>query len=133
MTLSREPIRSGPIYCSPSCGLKCTWAAYEKAVADSSDLAKDLGEGWEPRVWENLGWHYAVKTLDGRVNLHPGGVAPQTGRVVSYSAFVSPRPSIGGKWSATASTPAEALAMVRQIVQDELDGVSLAMEALTST
>ncbi|BAQ16965.1 hypothetical protein GL4_1509 [Methyloceanibacter caenitepidi] len=23
-------------------------------------LAQRMGQGWEPDVWENLGWHYAV-------------------------------------------------------------------------
>lgn len=55
-----KPKRHGNFYCSPACGGECTWAAYQKAVKDSKALAKKLGKGWKPRVWENLGWHWEV-------------------------------------------------------------------------
>lgn len=58
--LSWKARRSGPLYCSPACGGKCTWAAYTRANASAAALAKRLGIGWKPRVWENLGWHYEV-------------------------------------------------------------------------
>lgn len=27
---------------------------------DAKALCARMGEGWEPRVWENLGWHYTA-------------------------------------------------------------------------
>lgn len=62
--LSWEPVRRGPIYCSPACGARCSYAAYRAAVTQSARLARtlntQLGPGWRPRVWENVGWHWAV-------------------------------------------------------------------------
>ncbi len=56
-----EPVRRGTVYCSPRCGGNCTWAAHQKAHKDAEALARRMGEGWEPDVWENLGWHWRVK------------------------------------------------------------------------
>lgn len=56
-----SPVRAGATYCSPACGNGCTWADYGKAVLAAASLATELGDGWEPEVWENLGWHYRVK------------------------------------------------------------------------
>lgn len=130
MTLGREPIRNGDVYCAPWCGFKCKWDAYEQAVIDASKLAKSLGEGWEPQVWENLGWHYKATTKDGRVNLHPKKDYRYNARVVGYTAFLSPTPSIGGKWVESGDTPQAALEAVRAKAQEELDGINLAMESL---
>lgn len=54
------PVRDGDVYCAPRCGLRCKWIWYENACASANDLCKALGEGWKPRVWENLGWYYTV-------------------------------------------------------------------------
>lgn len=55
-----KPVRRGRIYCSPACGGDCTLAVFRAATAAAEKLAVKLGEGWEPRVWENLGWHWEV-------------------------------------------------------------------------
>lgn len=55
--------RRGPIYCAPACGADCKWADYERCVADAGALAERLGPEWEPRVWENFGWHWEVRAL----------------------------------------------------------------------
>jgi hypothetical protein len=55
-----KPARRGKTYCSPACGMGCTETAHCNAVNESKALAKRMGKGWKPRVWENLGWHYAV-------------------------------------------------------------------------
>lgn len=55
------PRRRGNIYCSPLCGFKCTRAAYDRAKKRGATLAKRLGPGWVPVVWENMGWHYRVE------------------------------------------------------------------------
>lgn len=58
------PILNGTIYCSPACGGRCKKADYDQAVTDAANLAAGLGDGWKPRVWENMGWHYsAVKDV----------------------------------------------------------------------
>lgn len=60
--LSCDPVLdvSGEIYCSPACGCKCTKAAYDNAVNEAYKLAKCLGDSWQPRVWENAGWHFSA-------------------------------------------------------------------------
>lgn len=47
-----------PIDCE--CGLGCTRVAHEDAIKRADDLCVLLGNGWEPQVWDNLGWHYCV-------------------------------------------------------------------------
>lgn len=63
------PRLRGEIYCAPACGCGCTKAAFDKATADAAALAARMGDGWVPRVWENLGWHYEV--IKGCAELHP--------------------------------------------------------------
>lgn len=55
--LGWTPVLNGEIYCSPRCGCRCKKAAYDKAQAEAVALCATLGPGWEPRVWENCGWH----------------------------------------------------------------------------
>lgn len=53
-------LRNG-IYCSLMCGGVdgyCTLAMYKQAQRTANRVAKELGEGWEPEVYENLGWHW---------------------------------------------------------------------------
>jgi hypothetical protein len=59
--LSWKPVKRGSIYCSSACGRGCTSAEYDLAVKKAAALAKRMGKGWKPRVWENLGWHYMVR------------------------------------------------------------------------
>ena len=56
------PKLDGVIYCSPACGGKCKKSDFDTATTAAHTLVRQLGHGWEPHVWENLGWHYeAVK------------------------------------------------------------------------
>jgi hypothetical protein len=57
----RTPVRRGDVYCSPGCGMGCKWEKYQEAKHLAAALAKRLGKGWEPKVWENLGWHYEAR------------------------------------------------------------------------
>ncbi len=56
------PRANGKFYGSPACcGAKfCTRADFDLATKRAAALAKRMGAGWEPDVWENLGWHYRV-------------------------------------------------------------------------
>lgn len=59
------PKREGAVYCSPACGGRerhgCTWQAHLQAKSRARAMAKLLGPGWTWKVYENLGWHYAVE------------------------------------------------------------------------
>lgn len=52
------PRLNGKMFCSPACGGKCKKADFDLATDGASALVSQLGRGWEPRVWENLGWHF---------------------------------------------------------------------------
>jgi hypothetical protein len=66
------PVRRGAVYCAPFCGGGCTWAAYQKAVADADALVKKLGDGWKAEVWENLGWYFCAMKGVMRVSMYRG-------------------------------------------------------------
>ena len=53
----------GKFYCSPACGSGhyCRKEWHDEAVRKAGELAAQLGDGWEPHVFENLGWHCKVK------------------------------------------------------------------------
>lgn len=61
------PIRRGMFYGSAACcrATLCRLVAYDQATVEARQLADHLGPGWEPRVWENLGWHYRVTLTSG--------------------------------------------------------------------
>lgn len=65
--LSWEPIRAGDVYCSPACGADCKYSDYEKATSQARALCDELGSGWEPLVWENMGWYFAAKNGDAQI------------------------------------------------------------------
>lgn len=93
--LSYKPVRKGDIYCSPACGYKCTWAAYQLATRRAKALCKLLGPGWEPHVWENGGWHYKVYFGAPVAEHHLGLVEVYTGHdPLSYSIFLQTDPQI---------------------------------------
>ena len=57
---SWKAVRRGDVYCAPACGGGCTHAAYMQAQLGGERLARRLGPGFKPEVWENLGWHYCA-------------------------------------------------------------------------
>jgi hypothetical protein len=99
--LSWEPQLRGEVYCSSACGGGCTKAAHDEAERRATELAKRMGEGWKPRVWENLGWHYAVISPCGRLKIHPS-IGDR------YLAFLGEADSYGGRWAEHGDTPEEA-------------------------
>jgi hypothetical protein len=59
-----KPVLKDGVYCSPACGGGkgiCDKSKYDLAVKKANALAKRMGPGWKPRVWENLGWFYEVE------------------------------------------------------------------------
>lgn len=67
------PVRRGPLFCSPACGRGCTGEEYKAARTKAALLCRILGDGWEPRVTENLGWHYDAIALGGLLVVNPVG------------------------------------------------------------
>lgn len=67
IALSTQPVRKGAIYCSPRCGGNCKHKDYLLAVKTAAAMADELGPGWKPVVFENMGW-YAQSTFPAFAN-----------------------------------------------------------------
>lgn len=76
--LSWKPVRRGDIYCAPACGGKCQYIAYLAATSLANKLAKVMGHGWKPHVWENMGWHNEVVNGSSCVNKFSNGLYTAT-------------------------------------------------------
>lgn len=104
------PILRGSIYCAPRCGRGCTKAEYDAAVKAADALARVMGAGWEPEVWENLGWHYAAKK--GVASVSPNIWRPLNKRpkIISYTVCFNSAHQVVTK----ADTPEDALGFAIQ-------------------
>lgn len=100
LNLSWKPVQRGANFCAPACGGGCTKAAYDAAVKRSRALAKRMGKGWVPRVWENLGWWYEAHK--GVLVIHPND--QRHGKTKDYTAFLNTNP----QFVASAANPAVA-------------------------
>lgn len=112
--LSTAPVARGDRYCSPACGRGCTKAEYDAAVAGGAALARQLGVGWRPQVWEHLGWHHRAISPDGRLKVHPSAVAD------TYVAYLGSKGQSGGRWSEHGKTPQGAVDEVRRVALIEV-------------
>lgn len=103
------PVRNGDAYCSPACGggpVLCSFKRFVHASEVATEVARDLGNGWKPQVFENLGWHARVVSPCGRINVSLPTRLNDTG----YTAFLGPKSTQpGGKWAESGSTPGEAI------------------------
>lgn len=97
----------GGIYCSPACGYGCKQEWFDQATADAAALAARMGEGWQPEVWENLGWHWIIK--NGNLEIHPC-------RDGTYEAWLQGRP----QFIAAGPTPEDALGFLAQDVRSAI-------------
>jgi hypothetical protein len=115
--LSWKPVRHGVIYCSPACGLGCTFEEHQEAELDALKLANRLsavdtdvkGGRWKVRVWENLGWHYSVSK--GSVSVHEHGF---------YTAYFNVAGPWGGNHVRVAGTPELAIKRLLNDVREQL-------------
>ena len=100
--LSWEAVEEGLRYCAPACGRGCTSRERDITEAKAELLAQTLGPGWTPKVWENLGWHYAVRSPCDRLSVHPSYGA-------GFTAYLNEPGSGGGRWAEHGDTPQEAI------------------------
>jgi hypothetical protein len=114
---------SGGVYCSPACGGRCRRHAYDRAVKEADKLVARLGDGWEPMVWENLGWHWAANK--GVAEVYPSTEGSDTTgdyEITGWMVFLRTAVQIVSR----AETPEDALGFAvqdargaeRRIVQD---------------
>lgn len=120
---SWKPRRRGDIYCAPACGCGCKRADYELAVSNSKMLAACMGS-YKPRVWENGGWHYSVKSVCEKLEIH-------TYKDSTFSAFLNTRPNHGGRWVCSARTPQLAVKKVLAEARKELRTLQETIEGLS--
>lgn len=104
------------VWCAPACGRGCTRNMYDDAVARADALAKRLGEGWVPHVWENLGWYYKAVSSCGRLKVHGD-------RAGGYSAFLG-YDTVSGRWAEHGRTPIAACRAVLARGRQELAEVA---------
>lgn len=60
-----------------------------QALENATKLCNKLGKGWEPRVWENLGWCYSAKK--DKIQVHESTLKK------SYSAYFTPNSIVVGE------------------------------------
>ncbi len=117
------PVKRGPIFCSPGCGMGCTHAAFLDAHTNAKALCATLnrtsGEGWTPHVWENLGWHYCAHSVCGRIKVHPETCPPKGGPRY-YHAFLGEAGSAGGRWVEDSKTASAAVRKVIAAFREEM-------------
>lgn len=117
--------RPGGIYCASLCGMGCKLKDYEYAKKVAKAWAARLGAGWKGHVWENLGWHWCLVALDGRLNVHPND-ARDTSRWVAY---LDDTPGPGGRWVALDDDPLKAAHAVLCLARTEMRKIQALVEA----
>lgn len=121
----------GEFYCSPRCGggKFCRKEWYDRAVAEGDALAARMGEGWEPHVWENMGWYYSVKKGVVTIRVSRGN----DGEHASYSAWIEPNVTIDRislQIIAHGDTPEDALGFATQDARTVIERMREALAVL---
>ncbi len=91
---------------------------HEFCVGESAKLAALLGPGWEPRIWENMGWHWSIKNRT--IDLHPNYNYFGGHEIKTYTAFLNAEGQGGGIWTYRGDTPIEAIEGVLDKAQEEV-------------
>ena len=132
MSLSWEPKREGDRYCSPACGRGCTWKEYQAATKAAAKLAEELGsDSWEPRVWENLGWHFEVISKNGWWVIEPYTYrGKEIGEVATiYSAGIrAHKGHVGLRWTGHGDTPEKAMEDAMKTAREDYEQIQAAFE-----
>lgn len=115
------PRRRGAIYCSRGCGRLCTFAEYQRAVAVADKLARTMGRGWKPKVWENLGWHASASDAAGVVRVYTV-FSRGAGGPMKYHCLVGENGSGRAEWTpSTGRSFTDPLKAARAAVQCAVD------------
>jgi hypothetical protein len=123
--LSWKPARHGDTFCAPACGHGCTYQEYERAQISAKTLCENLGPGWKPKVWENMGWHFQAISSCGRLEVHTNGLLSR-----SFCAFIGESGSSEGRWVGHGSTPKAAVTAVKSKARAELDYIAGLLDGL---
>lgn len=113
--------------CAEWCGRGCTKAEHDKAVRIARALVRQLGPGWRPRVWENLGWHSEAVSRCGRITVHqlqfPKGQ-------VHHTAYLGEPGCGGGRWVESSSDPRVAVSSVIAAARRDLARIGAVLKGL---
>lgn len=113
-----KPIHVGNVYCSPGCGFKCKRASYDRAVREADKLCKVLGEGWEPCVWENCGWHFSARKSNATVHANcEGDAIGGLYKIVDYTIFFHTEKQIVLRGKNPVKLVAQAIAAAKAIAR----------------
>lgn len=118
------PKLDGEIYCSPACGAKCKKIDFDNATAHAQALARQLGYGWEVRVWENFGWHFEVSKRGATVSVSDDGDYE-----ASIRFYMEERNELCV--SAKRGTPAQAVEAVIEGLNDRIKVLQRALIAIS--
>lgn len=97
--------------CAKWCGRGCTVGMYLDAKEKGAALAKKLGKGWKPRIFENLGWHYEAVDKSGFWKVHatsPG--CPADSQYIAY---------LGGLFHGFGGTPKSAIENTIEVFREQ--------------
>lgn len=120
---------SNEIMCADWCGFGCTKAAHDQAEAEAAALATLMGAGWEPRVWENAGWHYEVKKGLASITPDTDGKAIAGGwKVLGYRAYLDTAPQA----RARATDPLDALGFAQQDARGAQQRIAAALDFIAT-
>lgn len=129
------------VYCAPACGRKCTQAEHDLALKRAKALVAKLGaDKWKPRVWENLGWHYAAQSKCDRMSVseywpsrNRSDAVSKLGALVPdhYTCFMNEAGQLpGGRWVGEGKTPQEAVADAVAQARDERDRLLAVLDGI---
>jgi hypothetical protein len=103
--------------CEKWCGRGCTDAEYQRAKQLAAQMVKRLtqanvGNGWEPYVWENYGWFAKAMGCGGNLVVYAIGTNPRRKR--RYHAQVG----VLGTFGSCCDTPEEAARLAIALLKD---------------
>jgi len=120
------------IYCSAWCGFGCTKTAHDRAQAEAKFLCNRLGDGWQPHVWENCGWHFEARKASLRVHAQTQGSKLKGTYIISgYTAEIRAPYQI---WphEVVHSDPQSAVDYTLDLVRAQIEAATKALEAATT-
>lgn len=112
--LSWKPRLRGEVFCSSACGSNCKRAEYEWCKAQAAALAKRMGKGWKPRVWENMGWHYEVVLKNGLGSISPS-ITKKLGKLHKITGYRADLRLATDQWLEYGKTPEGAFIKAREL------------------
>lgn len=98
----------------------------DEAIAEAKKLLSIINTpGWVIRVWENLGWHYAIENSQGMITVYPS--YPHDRHPIKYYCMMTDNEKFPGCGSPIWADdhhyldPNDAIAMTTQLAREKVD------------